>query len=356
MIDRIEFRSFTRDRKGTFRIATGSSDKIENLFVKVICRDEFGIGGGAPSSVTNETISSMEAFVSKASPKLVGTDETDLVKLHQRMDALALGNTAAKAALDTAVLDLLSKREGKRLFEYLGGAKDRMATDITIGIETKEVTVAKAVRHCRDGFKALKLKVGLDIEDDIGRVSAVRDVVGPTVELRVDANQGYTVEQAVRFAEEMEALGVAFVEQPVKADDLAALREVAKRSRVPIMADECVCSSLEARRIAREGIADMINIKLMKCGGIQDARQIDVFAEAAGIDTMVGCMGEMQLPIAAALHFALSSENVKYADLDSHLSVINDPTSGLTLEDGYLVLPKRTGIGILTPVDGQIAT
>jgi len=349
LIDRIEFRSFSRDRKGTFKIATGSSDKIENLFVKVICRDEFGIGGGAPSSVTNETISSMEAFVSKASPKLVGTDETDLVKLHQRMDALALGNTAAKAALDTAVLDLLSKREGKRLFEYLGGAKDRMTTDMTIGIETKEVTVAKAVMHCKEGFRALKLKVGLDIEDDVGRVSAVRDAVGPTVELRVDANQGYTVEQAVRFSEEMETLNVAFIEQPVEAENLEALRKVSERSRLPIMADECVCSSLEARRIAREGIADMINIKLMKCGGIQDARQIDFFAEAAGIDTMVGCMGEMQLPIAAALHFALSSENVKYADLDSHLSVVDDPTSGLTFKDGCLIPPRGAGIGIQTP-------
>ena len=351
MIDKVEFKRFVRERKDAFKIATGSSDKVENLFVRVICGDEFGVGGGAPSRVTNETIASMEAFVSKASPKLVGTDETDILKTRQRLDAIALGNTAAKAALDIAILDLLSKREGKPLREYLGGKKDRMITDMTIGIETKEVTVNKAVKHCKEGFKALKLKVGLELEDDISRVSAVRDAVGPAVELRVDANQGYTVEQAVRFAEEMDTLGVAFVEQPVKAEDLAALREVSERSHMPIMADECVRSSSEARRIAREGIADMINIKLMKCGGIQDARQIDLFAEAAGIDTMVGCMGEMQLPIAAALHFALSSENVKYADLDSHLSVIDDPTSGLTLEDGFLVPPRGPGIGVRTPLD-----
>jgi len=350
VIDRIEFRSFIRDRKGTFKIATGSSDKVENLFVKVVCGDEFGIGGGAPSNVTNETTASMEAFVSRASPKLVGTDETDMLRMHQRLDSVAMGNTAAKAALDTAILDLLSKRENKPLYEYLGGKKDRMVTDITIGIETKEVTVSKATRHRKEGFKALKLKVGLELEDDISRVTAVRDAVGPEVELRVDANQGYTVEQAVRFAEEMETLGVVFIEQPVRAEDLAGLREVSERCRVPIMADECVRSSLDARRIAREGIADMINIKLMKCSGIQGAREIDVFSEAAGIDTMVGCMGEMQLPIAAALHFALSSENVKYADLDSHLSVVDDPTSGLTLEEGYLIPPRGAGIGIQTPL------
>ncbi len=353
MIDAVEHRSFVRQRKDVFRISTGSSDMVENVFVKVTCGDDFGVGAGAPSSVTNETLASMESFLAKVPKRLVGTDEADLAKLHQRLDAIADGNTAAKAAVDIAVLDLLSKRERKPLYEYLGGSRERnrMLTDMTIGIESIEVTVAKALRYYKEGFRALKLKVGLDMESDVRRVAAVREAVGPKVELRVDANQGYTVEQAIRFAHMMRPLDVEFIEQPVDASDYAALRAVTASSPVPIMADECVKSCLDARRMAREGIASLVNIKLMKCGGIHEGVQTNRFAEAAGIHAMVGCMGEMQVSVAAALHFALSSDNVVYADLDSHLMVVDDPSSGLVLRDGHLIAPKGPGLGMSTPLD-----
>jgi len=352
MIDSIEFKTFVNRRNSVFRIATGSSDIEENTIVKVRSGDEFGVGNASPSEVTHETRESIERFLSLVPRKLVGTEEDDLDKVHKRLDSIAEGNAAAKAAVDIALFDLLSKREGKPLYEFLGGSRDRMLTDMTIGIESKETTVQKAVKHVRSGFRALKLKVGLDLEDDIRRVAAVRDAVGASIELRVDANQGYTVEQAVRLCQEMQTLGVAVVEQPVKADDYAGLKRVTEAVDIPVMADECVRSVLDARKVAREGIADMINIKLMKSGGIHDAHMINRLAEATDIETMVGCMGEIQVSIAAGLHFALSSENVVFADLDSHFSIVDDPSSGLVFEDGHLIAPRGPGLGIRTPLDG----
>ncbi|MEM0343086.1 MAG: dipeptide epimerase [Thermoplasmata archaeon] len=352
MIESIEFKTFVNRRNSVFRIATGSSDIEENTIVKVRAGDEFGVGNASPSSVTRETRESIERFLAMAPKKLVGTEEDDLEKVHKRLDALAEGNSAAKAAVDIAIFDLLSKREGKPLYEYLGGSRNKMLTDMTIGIESKETTVQKAVKHVRSGFKALKIKVGLDLNDDIRRVAAVREAVGESIELRVDANQGYSVEQAIRFCKEMEALKVAVVEQPVRADDYSGLKKVTEAVDIPVMADECVKSVLDARKVAREGIADMINIKLMKSGGIHDAYMINRLAEATDMETMVGCMGEIQVSIAAGLHFALSSENVAFADLDSHFSIIDDPSSGLVFEDGYLVAPSAPGLGIKTPLDG----
>ena len=352
-IDALEFRSFVNKRVCAFKIATGTSDVAENVLVKIVSGDEYGIGNASPSDVTHETLESIEAYLAKAKKKIAGTEEDDLSKLHKRLDAVGNGNTAAKAAVDMAVYDLLSKREKKPLYEFLGGSgRSRMLTDMTIGIESKELTVKKAVQHYKQGFRALKLKVGLDFASDVKRVAAVRDAVGPKVELRVDANQGYSVEKAIEFSEEMRSLGVVLIEQPVKAEDYAGLKKVTEKSPVPIMADECVRSFADAKRVVKERAVLLINIKLMKSAGIYDALAINELAEGAGIGTMVGCMGEIQVSIAAGLHFALSSENVRYVDLDSHFNIIDDPSSGLRFEDGFLVAPARPGLGTSTPLDG----
>ncbi len=323
------------------------------MLVKVGAGGLYGIGAANPTDVTHETLESIHAFLSRVPKKVVGTDESDVMKLHKRLDAIAPGNTAAKAAVDCAVHDLLAKGQGKPLHAILGTAgRTKVLTDMTIGIETKDVTVKKAVHHYKKGFRALKVKVGLDLEGDIRRVAAVRDAVGPKVELRVDANQGYTVVQAIRFCEEMATLGVVVVEQPVKADDLAGLKRVTDASSVDVMADECVRSLADAKKVIKDSVVDMINIKLMKSAGLHGAVAIDRLAADAGIGTMVGCMGELQVSIAAGLHFALSSDNVRYADLDSHFNMLDDQTSGLEFEEGHLLAPKGPGLGIRTPLDG----
>ncbi len=346
-IDSVQTRTFINQRKYGFRIATGSADTAENVVVKVVSGDEFGIGSASPSDVTHETVRTVEEFLSKVPKKLVGTDETDLSGIHRRLDAVAPGNTSAKAGVDIAIYDLLSKRAGKPLREFLGGSRgDSVLTDMTIGIESKEVTVKRALKHYKEGFRALKIKVGLDLEGDVRRVAAVRDAVGPKVQLRVDANQGYSVEQAVMFCEAMKTLDVVLVEQPVKAEDYAGLKKVKESSPVPVMADECVKDVADARRVIKDQAVDLINIKLMKSAGIHDAIAINRLAAEAGIGTMVGCMGEIQLSIAAGLHFVLSSENVRFADLDSHFNVVDDPSSGLEFIDGRLRAAGEKGLGV----------
>ncbi len=352
MIDRIRYRGYAVKRRNVFRIATCASDVEDNIVVRVDSGDEFGVGNASPSDVTNETKESIEAFMFASAKRLRGVDEDDIPSLHTALESIAPGNTAAKAAIDMAVHDLVSKRDGRPLYRTLGGEGDgRALTDMTVGIEDEEETVRRAVASVNDGFRALKLKVGLDLGQDIRRVAAVRDAVGPGVELRVDANQGYDVEQAVAFCEEMGSLGVSLVEQPVDADDHAGLKTVKARSPVPIMADECLKTIEDAERVAADGSADIINIKLMKSGGIHPARAIDAIARDAGIPTMIGCMGEIQLSIAAGLHFALSSGNVRYVDLDSHFSMVDDPSSGLTFDDGLIGVSDRPGLGVRTGMD-----
>jgi L-alanine-DL-glutamate epimerase-like enolase superfamily enzyme len=352
MIDGFAFEDFLIKRRNVFRIATGASDVEDNIIVRLESGDDFGVGNASPSDVTHETMESIMSFLDSARKIAVGADEEDIDGLHKALDSVAPGNTAAKAAVDIAVHDLLAKRSGRRVFEHLGGTGDgRMLTDITVGIEGVDETVKRALAHRDGGFRALKLKVGLDLEEDIRRMAAVRDAVGPGVEMRVDANQGYSVDEAVRFCEEMRTLGVVLVEQPVDADDYDGLKRVRERSRVPIMADECLRTVDDARKVAEMGAADIINIKLMKCGGIRPALEIDRIAEDAGLTTMVGCMGEIQLSIAAGLHFALGSRTVRYVDLDSHFSMIDDPSSGLTFEDGMLGVSPRPGLGMTTVLD-----
>ena len=352
MIDGLRFRGHSVKRRNVFRIATSASDMEENVIVRVDSKGDFGVGNASPSDVTHETRDSIERFLTEAAKRIREVPEDDLQSLHDLLDSIAPGNTSAKAAIDMAVHDLLAKRDGRQVYEALGGhGNGRMMTDMTVGIEDVDETVRRAVSSCRDGFRALKLKVGLDIDQDISRVAAVRDAVGQGVELRVDANQGYDVEQAIRFCEEMDSLGVVLVEQPVDADDYAGLKTVRNHSPVPIMADECLRTIADARRVAAEGSADIINIKLMKSGGIHPARIIDDIAKDAGMTTMVGCMGEIQLSIAAGLHFALSSDNIRYVDLDSHFSMIDDPSSGLTFEGGLIGVSGRPGLGIMTDMD-----
>ncbi len=356
MIERMAFQNFTVKRRNVFRIATGASDVEDNIIVRLESGGEFGVGNASPSDVTHETRETIIDFLGATRKAVTGVDEGDMEALHGALEGVAPGNTAAKAAVDMAAHDLVGKRSGRRVFEHLGGAGDgRMLTDMTIGIEGLDETVRRAIKHRDDGFRALKLKVGLDIDEDIRRMAAVRDALGPGMEMRVDANQGYSVEEALRFCEQMHSLGVALVEQPVDADDYEGLRRVREGSPVPIMADECLRSVDDARRVADMGAADIINIKLMKCGGIHPAREIDSIAEDAGLTTMVGCMGEIQLSIAAGLHFALGSRTVRYVDLDSHFSMIEDPSSGLSFEDGLLGVSGSPGLGISTALDGRPA-
>lgn len=257
---------------------------------------------------------------------------------------LAEDAPSALCAFDLAFHDLLGLAAGMPLHLLLGGYRSEIQTSVTIGIAPVRETVELARDRARQGFRILKIKGGLDPQEDVRRVRAVREAL-PAFVLRLDADQGYTVRQALdvarALAEELEML-----EQPTPADDVNALREVTRQSPVPILADESVSGPESALEVASQRAADGLNVKLGACGGLRSARQVDTIARAAQLSTMVGCVNEPALLTAAGLIFALSSPNVRYGDLDGHLDLVDDPTiPGFLLREGTLIATDVPGLG-----------
>jgi L-alanine-DL-glutamate epimerase-like enolase superfamily enzyme len=254
---------------------------------------------------------------------------------------------SALAAVDMALFDLLGKVSGLPLWQLLGGYRDRIATSVTVGILPERETVAQARRWVQQGFHAVKIKGGRNVEEDAARVIQVREAVGDSVDLRFDANQGYTVEQAVWFLERTAPARLQFLEQPTPQAEPELLKEVSQRVAVGVMADESLLTLDDAYRLARENGCRLFNVKLMKEGGIDQARKIGALAQAAGIGVMTGCMDESALGIAAGLHFSLAEPVVAWADLDGHLGLIGDPAAdSLCLRDGILFPSDSPGLGI----------
>jgi L-alanine-DL-glutamate epimerase-like enolase superfamily enzyme len=221
-----------------------------------------------------------------------------------------------------------------------------MKTSITIGIMPVKETVQKAVELVQKGFKSLKIKGGSNVESDIERIIKVRETVGEKIEIRFDANQGYTVEQSLKFCESTRPAKLELLEQPTPRGKPDLLSRVTKGVSIPVMADESLMGLLDAFRLARRDLVDMVNIKLMKCGGISVALHINGVARAANLEAMVGCMDEAALSIAAGLHFALARPNVMYADLDGHLDLADDPSDGtVILKNGILYPRSDPGLG-----------
>jgi L-alanine-DL-glutamate epimerase-like enolase superfamily enzyme len=269
--------------------------------------------------------------------------------------------SAALCAFDVAFHDLLGLATGLPLYRLLGGYRARIQTSITVPRASLPETVELARGYARRGFRILKIKSSHDPEEDVRRMEAVHDAL-PNLSLRLDAEGGYTVQQALDVARVLEgagalhtavrlrrtgqALPLEMLEQPTPADDLEALREVTQHSMVPVLADESVSDPASALEIAGRRAADGLSVKLVTCGGIHCGRQIDAIARAARLATMVGCVHEPALLIAAGLGLALSSPNVRYGDLDGSFDLLDDPTvPGFRLEEGWLISRDTPGLG-----------
>ncbi|MBN1676811.1 MAG: dipeptide epimerase [Kiritimatiellae bacterium] len=330
-------------------IAYETIETAANVFLRIetdsgLC----GCGCAAPDEqVTGETPDTvLRACEEIVRPALAESDPARVARVLATLEPRLAGQPSVLAMVDMALYDLLARHAGLPLYRLLGGLRDTIMTSVTIGIRPAADTVAKARQLAGAGIRAIKLKGGTDVEDDVARVLAVREALGEQVELRFDANQGYTVDDTVRFARATAGARLELIEQPTPRHEPALLAEAARRVSVPIMADESLLTLEDALALAKRGGVAMLNIKLMKVGGIGRAFRIAAVAQAAGMKVMVGCMDETALAIAAGLHFSLACPAVHYADLDSHLDLIDDPTRGaVTLRDGLLAPSPQPGLG-----------
>ncbi|UCG87507.1 MAG: dipeptide epimerase [Gemmatimonadota bacterium] len=333
-----------------YTIAYETVTSATNVFVRIETDGRnVGYGCAAPDlEVTGETAKVVvEVLEAMAAPALLGEDPLRTALLLERLRPDLRTRPSAMAAVDMALHDLLGRVCGLPLWRILGGYRDSIETSVTVGILPEADTVARARDWVQRGFRCLKLKGGRDVEDDIARTLKVRERLGDQIEIRFDANQGYTVEEALRFVRETKPAALALLEQPTPKGQPDLLGRVARSAAIPVMADESLMGLRDAFRLARDDLADMVNVKLMKVGGLAEALQINAVARSAGLEVMVGCMDETELAIAAGLHYALARPNVVYADLDGHMALENDPTSGsLVLRDGTLYASEEPGLGL----------
>ncbi len=332
-----------------YRIAYETVKSTTNVFIRVETnRDIVGYGCAAPDyHVTGETPEGvLRAIDDVIIPSILRSDPLRSAMLLERIKPALKNQPSVIAALDMALFDILGKTGNLPLWRLLGGYRDRMKTSVTIGILPEPETLERALEWVKRGFKSLKLKGGMDVDSDIGRVLKVREAVGNHIELRFDANQGFSLEDSIRFVEQTRSARLELIEQPTPRGEPDLLQSVTGRVPIPVMADESLMTLRDAFRIAKRGLADMVNVKLMKVGGISEAMQINSVARSAGLEVMVGCMDEASLSIAAGLHFVLARPNVVYADLDGHLGLKGDPSDGaVILKKGTLFTTNRPGLG-----------
>jgi L-alanine-DL-glutamate epimerase-like enolase superfamily enzyme len=345
----IEAWSHAMDLAEPYSIASERFERAENVFLRLLTDSgPVGLGCAAPDfGVTGENAQTVLAAIDGViRDRVKGLDPRRILRVLDELEEPLSGQPAALAAVDMALHDLLARVAGLPLWLLLGGYRESIVTSVTVGILPADETVVRALDFVDQGFVALKLKGGRDVDDDIERVRRVREAVGGDIELRFDANQGYDAAGALRFIEETRGARLELVEQPTPISRPDALGHVSSESHLPVMADESLQTLRDALRIAANEQADMVNVKLMKVGGLAAAQRINAVARAARLEVMVGCMDECALAIAGGLAFALAHRNVLYADLDGHFDLLDDPTAGaVVLEAGRLYPLAQPGLG-----------
>ncbi len=306
-----------------------------------------GLGEACPfPPITGETQAGSAAAAKALRDLLVGRNALDRVAAMKEFGAFVHSNPSVVAAYDMAMFDILGKVAGLPLFRLLGGDGKAFETDITVGVDKPEKMAARSVKFVARGYRIIKLKVGLKPDEDVERVSAVRAALGGSTGIRLDANQGWTVPDAIYALKKMEKFNVQFCEQPVAAGDIAGLKAVRRESPVPIMADESCFLPADALRLIKDEACDYLNIKLMKSAGVGNAVRIAQIADAAGMRCMAGCMIESKLALTAAAHVVASQPNMVFADLDGNTEHFEDPIiGGMTVKDGFVTLPETPGLG-----------
>ncbi|MEC3878901.1 mandelate racemase/muconate lactonizing enzyme family protein [Parapedobacter sp. 10938] len=332
-----------------FVIATGTMDYAQNTFIR-IHTDEgiYGVGEcSAFPMIVGETQDTCLVLARDFAQLWAGKDPLAIDERLAELDAFIARNTTIKSAFDMALYDIAAKHAGVPLYRFLGGSVRDIVTDITVGIASPAEMAAKALAFKKQGAAVLKVKLGKRPEEDIARIRAIREGVGAALPIRIDANQGWTFEEAVAALQGLQEFNIQFCEQPMRSYDDHLLPQLRTQTTIPIMADESCYDHRDAIRLATQGACDYINIKFSKSGGIAEALRIQQAAANHHIPCMIGGMLESRLALSAKVHFAYAAPNVQFFDMDTcMLGHLEDPVTGGVAFSGYrLSLPEQPGIG-----------
>lgn len=349
-IERLEVNHRNIKLRKTFKTALRTATEIDSIEVTIhLSNGIIGKGAAAPTWViTGDSSESIQsALLGPIKQAIIGKDIYFFRSLLNEVQNSCIGNPSAKAAADIALHDAYSKLLDIPLYHLLGDNK-QLKTCMTVGVDTPEKMSEDAGQAVKDGFHALKIKVGSKPELDIDRISAIQAAIPSNIALRLDANQGWAPKQAVQLINQMENENpnIEFIEQPVDAHDLEGLKFVTNNVNTRVMADESLFSPKDALKLINGYYVDLLNIKLMKCGGIANAWNIASIAETAGIECMIGSMMESSLSVAAAAHVATAHPNIIYYDLDAPLW-LEEKTDPIIYKGEEIILDSKPGLSLV---------
>ena len=332
-----------------FTIATGTMRHAQNIFIRIHTNEGL-IGVGECSAfpmIAGETQATCFELAKDFAACWKNKTAEDIDQRLDELDALIYRNYTAKSAFDLALYDLAAKVANQPLYQFLGGTNRTVESDLTIGIGTPEEMAATARDFISKEVHIIKVKLGKDVATDVERIRQIRAAVGPAMKLRIDANQGWSYEDAIQALTQLAPYNIEFCEQPMRSWNDELLPELCKRSPIPLMADESVFTHRDAERIIRNNACAYINIKFAKSGGIREALRINEVAEKNGIACMMGGMLESRLALTAKVHVAIACQNIRFYDLDTCLlGHLTDPVVGGAQFKGMeLSVTDQPGIG-----------
>jgi L-alanine-DL-glutamate epimerase-like enolase superfamily enzyme len=334
-----------------YTIAFKTVDEVRNAFVEITLDNGLtGIGSGNPSEyVVGENLNqTLEALQERNLEFLIGRDIREFSQLNFEIWQKFPKNPGARAALDIALHDAFTKYLDVPLVKFLGQKIYSMPTSNTIGIKNVDETLKETDDYLKKGFKAIKVKLGLNLEEDIERMVKMREQFGYGYVIRIDANQGYTAKQTIEFFNKTKHLQIELIEQPLPAKAIDEMKSMPDEIKRVVAADESLISPKDALELIKPPYASGIfNIKLMKCGGISQGLKIADIALYEGVDLFWGCNDESIVSITAALHAAFACANTKYIDLDGSLDLARDVVKGgFILKDGVMYCSDKSGLGV----------
>ena len=349
-INKVELYKLSIPLKEPFITSLGTDFSAENVLVKIITKEGLtGFGECSPyMPINGESQDTCFIVGQYFAQVLKGKDPLEIEQCTNLMDRVIYANNSIKSAFDIALYDIASQHAKQPLYKFLGGDNSKIIiTDYTVSLGDPEKMAADALKIQAEGYPAIKIKLGKHGPTDVQRIKMIREAVGPDIPLRIDANQGWQVDEAIQTLKALAGFDIQHCEEPIARWDFMRLPEIKAASPIPIMADECCGDHHDAARLAQIKACDYFNIKLGKSGGIFNALKIARIAEDANIHLQVGAMIESRLAMTAFAHFAMCSPLIGHFDFDTALMFSEDPVDGGIIyeKNGVIKLPDAIGLG-----------